>query len=86
MKFFKEKTTFTQKIEFQDVQDALDPRKFVEKHNVRGGPSPQEVTRMMKQCQRRLNSSKRWLDNTRNKLISADEQLEEVKENFIRNY
>jgi len=82
MKFLEGQTILPNEINFQDIKDALDPKQFIEKHNIRGGPAPKEVMRMVKTRKNDLNISKKWLDKTRNELSIAHEKFEKLKKDL----
>jgi argininosuccinate lyase len=71
----KEKADLALPIQRKDIEDALNPTRFVDAHRVRGGPAPCEVTRMMKTRRHRLRSSRQWIDRKRTAQSAAEERL-----------
>ena len=63
------------KMSVNDIKSALDPMGFVEAHNVRGGPSPNEVKRMIIIRSNWIDVSKNWIEKVEQKLKSAHETL-----------
>jgi argininosuccinate lyase len=61
-----------------DIQESTDPMKFVESHKAKGGPSPAEVKRMLKNRKKLFAKSKLNLKNKKTKLDAADAQLKSV--------
>ncbi|MEF8800272.1 MAG: argininosuccinate lyase [Halolamina sp.] len=59
------------------VQDALDPRAFVETHDVPGGPAPREVRRMIGDRRATLDEHRAQLSQCRESLEMAREELDE---------
>ncbi len=66
-------STLPLNVEMDDIRASIDPLKFVEAHNVRGGPSPNEVKRMAR-------IRKRWTILSRNRLAEEKSGLEEAEE------
>ena len=69
-------------VNVEDIRESTDPLKLVESHNVRGGPSPIEVERMLRvrkewNALARSNSSKKRL-----KLDEAEDRLQSVVESY----
>jgi argininosuccinate lyase len=67
-------------IEFDDARLArvLSARHFVEVRTTAGGPAPSEITKALTQSRALLDSDRKWLSDTRNKLKCADERLSEA--------
>ena len=65
-------------IKMEDICASIDPLKFVEAHNARGGPSPIEVERMMRIRKRWNILSRARLSEKKSRLDEAEEKLESV--------
>jgi len=65
-----------------DIQESIDPSKFVESHKAKGGPSPTEVKRMLKNRKQLTAQSKSNLSKKENKLEEADSQLKSVVQRY----
>jgi len=63
------------KVELADIQDAIDPMKCVESHNVLGGPAPIEVKRMIKGRKKTMSQFSAGLVARENKLKEAEQLL-----------
>ncbi|MDQ1278952.1 MAG: argininosuccinate lyase [Thermoproteota archaeon] len=66
------------KILVEDLKSAFDPMKFVEAHSTIGGPSPSRVKKAIESRKERINSTRKWLTQTRSKLVEADASLEKA--------
>jgi argininosuccinate lyase len=66
------------------VRRALDPRAFVESHDVPGGPAPREVLRMVDERRRRLAEERERQKARHVRLEAAAERLDEATEALIR--
>jgi argininosuccinate lyase len=64
------------KVTMEDIKSSFDPKKFVEAHSTIGGPSPTKVREAIKSRKERMISSRKWLTETKSRLIDADERLE----------
>jgi len=73
--FLKETADLSIQIEVKDIEEAMDPTHFVERHDVRGGPAPNEVNRMMKTRGQRLQASRKWSDSVRAEQSKAERRL-----------
>ena len=70
-------------VKTEDIHQSVDPLKFVEAHNVRGGPSPIEVRRMIQARKRGTAVSKKWANDKKSRLAGANENLQTtVKESL----
>ncbi len=67
-----------------DIQASIDPVKFVESHKVKGGPSPAEVKRMLKNRKELTAQSKGYLNAKKCKLNEADGQLESTVSGYLK--
>ncbi|MEM3463989.1 MAG: argininosuccinate lyase [Candidatus Bathyarchaeia archaeon] len=67
---------FQLRVKDQDLLETTDLMKIVESHNVRGGPSPDEVERMLKIRKEWILSSKSNLSNKKLKLKETSEKLQ----------
>jgi len=65
-----------------DIQESIDPSKFVESHKAKGGPSPTEVKRMLKNRKQLTAQSKSNLSKKESKLEEADSQLKSVVQRY----
>jgi argininosuccinate lyase len=72
------------KIKEVDIQASIDPAKFVESHKAKGGPSPAEVKRMIKNRKKLAAESKADLKAKKGKLDAADAQLESVVSGYLK--
>lgn len=63
----------------QDVEDAMDPTRFVERHRVRGGPAPDEVTRMIQTRDQRLHAAQTWKASVSTALDQAETALNRAR-------
>jgi argininosuccinate lyase len=66
-----------------DIQESNDPVKFVESHKARGGPSPAEVKRMLKNRRQLTAQSKLNLKDKQSKLDEVESQLKAVVKGYI---
>ncbi len=67
-----------------DIQVSIDPAKFVENHKVKGGPSPAEVKRMLKNRKQLVAQSKARLKMKKGKLDAAESHLEFVVSGYLK--
>jgi argininosuccinate lyase len=65
-------------VKLEDIQESVDPSKFVESHKTKGGPAPAEVKRMLKNRKQLTIQSKTSLKKKKSRLEEADEQLKSV--------
>jgi argininosuccinate lyase len=65
-------------ISVEDIRNSIDPLKFVEAHNLIGGPSPAEVKRMLKVRKRWTILSRSRLSEKKSKLDEAEDKLRSV--------
>jgi argininosuccinate lyase len=72
------------KVKAEDIQASIDPAKFVESHKVKGGPSPTEVKRMIKNRKQLIVKSKVALKEKEGKLDAADSQLKSVVDGYLK--
>ena len=73
--FLKETAGISLQIEVKDIEEAMDPTYFVKHHDVRGGPAPKEVNRMIKTRGQRLQASRKWRDYMRAEQSKAQKRL-----------
>jgi argininosuccinate lyase len=66
-----------------DIQDSIDPMKFIERHKARGGPSPVEVRRMLKNRKQLTAQSKLNLEEKKSKLYEAEVELKAVVKSYL---
>ena len=64
----------------QEIRSCVDPKRFVEIHRVRGGPSPTEVRRMLKSHHQQLAVWKEKLSNEADRLQKTWEALQSTEE------
>jgi len=64
---------FSVAVSQEDIRACLDPKRFVDSHKVKGGPSPMEVTRMLK-------SRDQYLARWREKLSKEADRQQETRE------
>lgn len=76
--FLKKNIDLTIKISLKDIKNAIDPKKFVEAHNILGGPSSNEVKRMLKTRKILIFSSKEWINTKRKRLFQAEKKLKKA--------
>jgi argininosuccinate lyase len=69
-------------VKTEDIHLSIDPLRFVEAHNVRGGPSPIEVRRMIQARKNGTATSKKWAHDMKSKLAEADENLQVVSKSY----
>ena len=63
-------------MDVKDVKFALDPKGFVNAHNVIGGPSPTKVKRAIIMRSKWLDVSKNWIEKAERKLKNANDKLD----------
>lgn len=71
----KESAGLTIAVKPVDINNSIDPKKFVESHNTIGGPAPEEVKRMLKSRLQLISQSKTNLEKQVFRLKEADIQL-----------
>lgn len=72
------------KITEADIHSSVDPKKFIESHNVKGAPSPAEVARMLEARKRELAAWKAKVSNEANRLRETWENLQSVEEPYLK--
>jgi argininosuccinate lyase len=80
--FLKETANLSLQIEVKDIEEAMDPTRFVERHNVKGGPAPNEVKRMIKTRGQRLQTAKTWSDSMKTIQSKAEMELTKAMKAF----
>lgn len=83
-KIAKNSANLNLQVKEADIQASIDPAKFVESHKVKGGPSPLEVKRMIKNRKQLIAKSKMNLKAKKGKLDEADSQLESVVSGYLK--
>ena len=73
----------TLNVKLEDIQESIDPSKFVESHKTKGGPAPAEVKRMLKIRKQLTAQSKTNLKKKKSKLEEADSQLKSVVQRYL---
>jgi argininosuccinate lyase len=79
----KDVAGITVAVKLADIQDSVDPKKFVESHKTMGGPAPAEVKRMLKNRKQLTSHSKTSLKEKKEVLEKADQQLESVAQSCL---
>jgi len=69
-------------ISLEDIQESIDPLKFVESHKARGGPSPTEVKRMLRVRKQWIALSRSKLSKKKLELDEADDKLRSVVQSY----
>jgi len=69
-------------ISIEDIQESIDPLKFVESHKARGGPSPPEVKRMLKVRKQWTALSRSNLSRKKLQLDEADDKLQSTVQSY----
>jgi len=62
-------------VKAEEIREAIKPSSFIESHKARGGPSPEEVKRMLKARRESLALSKKWLSEKKHQLEEAERSL-----------
>jgi argininosuccinate lyase len=83
-KVAKDSAGLNLQVKAKDIQESIDPAKFVESHKAKGGPSPAEVKRMLKNRKKYAAQSKTNLEEKKGKLDAADGQLESVVSGYLK--
>ncbi len=83
-KIAKNSANLNLQVKEADIQASIDPAKFVESHKVKGGPSPLEVKRMIKNRKQLIAKSKMNLKAKKGKLDEADSQLESLVSGYLK--
>ncbi len=68
------------KIDPESVRKALDPAENIEMRRLPGGPAIEEVTRMLKEREKTLDSKRAYLSNRRSQIAGAYETLRQRSE------
>jgi argininosuccinate lyase len=71
----KDVVGITLQVKVADIEDSINPKKFVENHDVMGGPAPKEVKRMIKNRKQLTAKSKQSLKIQKKGLEQADLEL-----------
>jgi argininosuccinate lyase len=72
-------------VKLADIKDSISLKKFVESHNVMGGPAPAEVKRVLKNRKQLTSHSKTSLKEHKSRLEEADLQLKSVVQRYQSN-
>jgi argininosuccinate lyase len=59
----------------QEIRSSTEPSLVIEAYNVRGGPSPKEVKRMMTLRTKKMAETKTWVSDKKAKIVEANETL-----------
>jgi len=81
-KVIQDSSGISLKINIEDIREATDPLKIVKSHNVRGGPSPIEVKRMLKIRKKWIVLARSKLSEKRRKLKEAEDGLQSVVQSY----
>jgi hypothetical protein len=81
-KVMQDSSGLSLEINVEDIHESIDPLKFVESHNARGGPSPTEVKRMLKVRKQWKALSRSNLSKKKLKLNEADDKLRSVTQSY----
>lgn len=68
----------------ESVKKALDPRENIQMRYLPGGPAFKEVTRMLKDREKVLNSKKEYLSNRQSQIVNAYHTLHQKAEEVIQ--
>jgi len=71
------------KVNPEDISSAISPSVFVESHNVRGGPSKNEVLKMIASRKELLESSKSRLLERKERLRNAEKTLDHIVNSYL---
>jgi argininosuccinate lyase len=74
---------FTLNVKYEDLKEATDILKIVESHNVMGGPSPNEVNRMLKTRKEWTFLAKSKLSKRRLEVERTYEQLQSIIKSYL---
>ncbi|UCC58174.1 MAG: argininosuccinate lyase [Candidatus Bathyarchaeum sp.] len=72
----------TMEIKLEDIQESIDPVKFVESHKTKGGPASAEVKRMLKNRKQLTAKSKSSLKEKKGKSEEAENHLKSVVQRY----
>ena len=67
----------------EDIQDSVDPVKFIEAQKTLGGPSPAEVKRMIRNRKGRLKNSRSWALKKGSYLGKAESKLASLMNTYL---
>jgi argininosuccinate lyase len=81
-KVMQDSSGLSLEINVEDIHESVDPLKFVESHNARGGPSPTEVKRMLKVRKQWKALSRANLSKKKLELNEADDKLRSVTQSY----
>jgi len=68
----------------EDIRSSVDPKRFVEAHNVKGGPCPEEVGRMLNSRSKELAAWKEKLSAESDRLRKTWETLQSIGDSYRR--
>jgi len=68
----------------EDIRSSVDPKRFVKAHNVKGGPCPEEVGRMLKSRSKELAAWKEKLSVESDRLRKTWETLQSIGDSYRR--
>jgi argininosuccinate lyase len=70
-------------VDVEDIHASTNPLEFVKAHNIMGGPSPNQVKRMLKTRKQRITSSKSSLSDEKIKLNKRENTLKSVIKTYL---
>ena len=71
------------RVESEDIESAVDPERFVESHNVKGGPAKKEVSRMTTAREAALGLLKRQIPEKKRTLADAKRTLSQIVNSYL---
>jgi argininosuccinate lyase len=72
-------------IQTNEVRNALDPSTFIIRHNITGGPAPDETKRMLQKRSISLAHSQKWVQDAQHNLSTAMDRLSETIASLLHN-
>ncbi len=79
----KASSSLSLNVNVEDILESIDPLKFVESHNARGGPSPIEVKRMLKVRKQWISLAMSNLSKKKLRLESAEDKLQSIVQSYL---
>lgn len=67
----------------QMVQEALDPKRFVERRALTGGPAPEETSRQLQKRQIDFLNDEKWLNQKWEQILKSEESLNDTVEELM---
>jgi argininosuccinate lyase len=72
-------------IQTNEIRNALDPSTFILRHNITGGPAPDETKRMHQRRNTSLAQSQKWVHDAQHNLSTVMNRLNETITSLLRN-